>query len=142
MKPDLNRSFLRRSQRGTAAIEVALVVLVLFSLLVGAFVIGRLIWQYNVVKTATMNSGRYMAAAPWDATRQATAIQLVLDAAADVGASDVTAQVSCLPLQYTCSDSHSTTIVVTANASVSDPTHFLIGDGMGVAAASAVRHAH
>jgi hypothetical protein len=83
-----------------------------------------------------------MAAAPWDATRQATAIQLVLDAAADVGASDVTAQVSCLPLQYTCSDSHSTTIVVTANASVSDPTHFLIGDGMGVAAASAVRHAH
>jgi Flp pilus assembly protein TadG len=141
MKPDLNRSFLRRSQRGTAAIEVALVVLVLFSLLVGAFVIGRLIWQYNVVRAATMNAGTYLAAAPWTATRQSYAARMIVDAAADVGIS-AEPTFACIPFQYPCGDSHATTIIVTARAAVDDPTHFLIGDGMGVAAASAVRHAH
>jgi Flp pilus assembly protein TadG len=141
MKPDLNRSLSRRSQRGAAAVEVAFVVLVLFTLLVGAFVIGRLIWQYNVVRAATMNAGTYLAAAPWTATRQNYAAQMIVDAAADVGVAAVPNFV-CVPSQYPCGDSHATTILISARAAVDDPTHFLIGDGMGVAAASAVRHAH
>jgi Flp pilus assembly protein TadG len=144
MKPNLPPSVCRRNQHGSVAVEATAVVSILFWLILGAFVIGRLIWQYNVVRTATANAARYMAAAPWSDARQAFARQMIVNAASDAGLTGIQPDFTCTPLIYknSCGDEGATTIVVTATLPVDDPTHLLIGHGKFVAAQSSARNAH
>lgn len=54
----------RPRQRGAAAVELAVLMLATVVLMVPTFVIGRTLWQYNVLKHATYDAARYLAAVP------------------------------------------------------------------------------
>jgi Flp pilus assembly protein TadG len=49
---------LRAHQQGLAAVEFALVALLLFTLLFGVIEMGRLLWTWNAAVVATRLSGR------------------------------------------------------------------------------------
>jgi Flp pilus assembly protein TadG len=51
-------------QRGIAAIELALLMTATVFILVPTFVIAHALWQYTVLKQATDNAARYLAALP------------------------------------------------------------------------------
>lgn len=54
----------RRAQRGVAAIEFALIILVIITLMAAAYEFGRVTWQYNVLQKAAHDAARYLSSAP------------------------------------------------------------------------------
>lgn len=54
----------RRAQSGAAAIEFALIILVIFTLMAAAYEFGRVTWQYNVLQKATYDAARYLSSVP------------------------------------------------------------------------------
>jgi Flp pilus assembly protein TadG len=79
-----------RSQRGSAAIELALILMMMFVLLFATLQFGRIFWQYNAVQKATHDAARFLALVPTSEMSDLTkatgartlAQQIVVDAAA------------------------------------------------------------
>jgi Flp pilus assembly protein TadG len=101
------------AQSGGAAVEFALVLVLLISMLAGIFGFGRAFWCYNALSKATRDGARAMsvsAKAGIASQGVASARQLVLDAAASAGVPDFTGanvSVTCLDANLndsTCSD--------------------------------------
>lgn len=68
-----------RSQRGVAAIELALLTMLLLTLMLGAAEFGRAMYQYNAVVKSTRSAVRYLSAyAPGNATAIGTARNLAV----------------------------------------------------------------
>lgn len=54
----------RRAQSGVAAIEFALIIVVVFTLIAAAYAFGRVTWQYNAMQKATYDAARYLSSLP------------------------------------------------------------------------------
>lgn len=85
----LTRPALRRSQRGSATVELATVLLPLLLLITATADAGRALYTYNTLLKAARGAARFLALAnPPDATAQATALNLVLYGDVDVPATN------------------------------------------------------
>jgi len=85
----------RRAQGGVAAIEFALIILLIVTLMAAAYEFGRVTLQYNALQKATYDAARYLSSVPrvelttiaGSNTAIATAKQMVRDAASAAGIS-------------------------------------------------------
>jgi Flp pilus assembly protein TadG len=130
MKPRLNPLRSRR-QRGLVVVEVLFVTSLLCVMLLCAFVLGRLMWQYNVIAGAAGSGARYLSAGPWSDARLAQAEGLMDELAADAGVSGLTYTATC-PTGDGCADPASDTLILIARAPFSDPTQLIFGDTQSV----------
>lgn len=112
MNLTLSRTLPRR-QSGTAAVELALVLTLLITLVAGIVELGRTFWYYDALSKATRNAARTLSVslpATIATTGAAAARNVVLDAAASAGvpafdASQV--EVKCMDASFNafdCSD--------------------------------------
>lgn len=124
----------RWRQRGTAAVELSVLMLATVMLIVPTFVLCRTLWQYNVLKHATYDAARYIAAVPLyqlsdssvdmrDVAKQMVATSLIAAGVAPTSAKTaLLAQVDVLcPGVTACKAGTPDTIIVQAYLSVSDP---------------------
>jgi len=97
----MNHKHIVRHERGTATIELALVILILFTVMAFITEFGRLYWTFNVLQKATQEGARALSLAAPDQLGQLIAgvqAQMVQDVA-DAGVSGFNAaqiQISCL----------------------------------------------
>lgn len=100
-------------QRGGAAVEFALILTLLVSVLAGIFGFGRAFWYYDALNKATRDGARALSVAAKASIASqgvAAARQVVLDAALAAGVPDFTSAniaVSCLTATFaagTCTD--------------------------------------
>ena len=56
--------FARRRERGVAAVEFALILILTFFLLPAVFLFARVFYHYNVIKQATQDAANALAASP------------------------------------------------------------------------------
>lgn len=83
----------RRAQSGVAAIEFALIILVMVALMAAAYEFGRVTWQYNTLQKAAHDAARYLSSVPrveltspaGRNAAMATTRQMVLDALSAAG---------------------------------------------------------
>jgi Flp pilus assembly protein TadG len=115
------------------AVELALLLTPLMFLLLGAFVLGHVFWQYNVLKNATYSAARYVATAgTWaqlktGAARRAAVETMAKELAAEAGvASDFDVVVTCRPANA-CGGSAVTSVTIGVDVFVQDPTGFWFG---------------
>jgi Flp pilus assembly protein TadG len=141
MKAHLNPTRFRR-QRGTAAVELAFVSVLLCIMLLGGYMLGRAVWRYNLVAAAAGAGARYLSAGPWTDQRFAEAKQLIVDLAGDVGVTDLTFEKNCQPLGYACSDPKSETTQLYVSTPFDDPTGIIFTDSRLVSVTVTVRNAH
>jgi Flp pilus assembly protein TadG len=141
MKPHLNPARFWR-QRGTAAVELAFVSVLLCIMLLGGYMLGRAVWRYNLVAAAAGAGARYLSAGPWSDQRLAEAEQLIVDLAGDVGVTDLTFEKNCQPLAYACSDPKSETTQLLVSTPFDDPTGIIFTDSRLVSVTVTIRNAH
>ena len=97
----MNHKHIVRHERGTATIELALVILILFTVMAFITEFGRLYWTFNVLQKATQEGARALSLAAPNQLGQLIAgvqAQMVQDVA-DAGVSGFNAsqiQISCL----------------------------------------------
>jgi Flp pilus assembly protein TadG len=132
-----------RRQRGTAAIELAFVSVLLCIMLLGGYMLGRAVWRYNLVAAAASAGARYLSSGPWTDQRLADAEQLIVDMAGDVGVTDLTFEKpECHPPLYGCADPKSETTLLTVWTPFDDPTGIIFTDSRVVSVTVTVRNAH
>jgi Flp pilus assembly protein TadG len=142
MKTHLTPARFRR-QRGTAAIELAFVSVLLCIMLLGGYMLGRAVWRYNLVAAAASAGARYLSSGPWTDQRLADAEQLIVDMAGDVGVTDLTFEKpDCNPPLYGCADPKSETTKLTVWTPFDDPTGIIFTDSRVVSVTVTVRNAH
>jgi hypothetical protein len=142
MKAHLNPTRFRR-QRGTAAVELAFVSVLLCIMLLGGYMLGRAVWRYNLVAAAASAGARYLSAGPWTDQRLADAKQLIVDLAGDVGVIDLTFDPpGCRPPGYACSDPKSETTELTVSSPFDDPTGIIFTDSRVISVTVTVHNAH
>lgn len=145
MKTILHPALARRAQRGIVVIELAFVSFLYIVLILAAFVLGRAVFQYNVVAAAVAEGGRYLSAGPWSQARQDDAEQLICDMAADAGVSGITfSQPVCLPLGQTggCANPNTVELILSAQVPFTDPTQFVLPDSWATTVTVTVRPTH
>lgn len=117
----------QKKQKGTAAVELAIICMMAITIIPFIFLFGRVFWHYNVLKQAAFDAARYVASAhaskmianSADVTSKATA--LVADAVAVAGMDPgVDVMTLCLPT-YICSQTSGGTIKVVVAATLTDP---------------------
>lgn len=144
----------RQRQSGAAAVELAILMLFTIMLIIPTFVLGRTLFQYSVLKHATYDAARYLAAVPLyqlndpnvdmrDAAKQMVALSLI--AAGVAPASTKAALVSHMdvycPGVVACTAGTPDTIVVQAYLSVNDPVSLsMTGRLVKLTAFSTVRY--
>jgi Flp pilus assembly protein TadG len=119
---------------GAVAVELAVVLVALSFILMGIFMYGRLLWQYNVANNLATFAARYAAAGTYaelksPGTRRDDAKARVGAAAAEVGMTVVNINVSCMPSPDCVSRQTSTAIKAVLAIAVDDPTGILSSDG-------------
>ena len=65
-------SCLIKEQRGTATLELAIILPFLFSLAFGIFEFGNIIYKRHLISVGVRDAARYIASVPFDGTTQAT----------------------------------------------------------------------
>lgn len=129
-----------RLQRGVAAIELALIMTFTVVILVPTFVIAHALWQYTVLKQATDNAARYIAALPLyqlsatDPDPRDVARRMVAQAAVDAGVVAAAEENSFFanveaycPGVVNCRSSIPDTVVVGTYLTVIDPSSLSLG---------------
>lgn len=97
-----NTSYLLDRCRGVVAVEMAVILPFLVGILMATFYLGRVYWQYNVVKQVSASAARYVAQGAWteitDGSRKATAEAMVTKTLLDAGiANSVLVTIMCSP---------------------------------------------
>lgn len=106
MTPTASATLCPRRQRGGAAVEFALILTLLISVLAGIFGFGRAFWYYDAMAKATRDGARALsvsAKASIASQGVPAARQLVLDAVTRAGVPDFTSEniaVSCLDSSF------------------------------------------
>lgn len=145
----------RQRQRGSAAVELAVLMLFTIVLIIPTFVIGRTLWQYNALKHATYDAARYIAAVPLyqlndpDVDLRDAAKLMVARSLIAAGVAPASAQarlisqtdVYCPGVIGGCRTATPDTIVVKAYLQVSDPLSLsMTGRLVSLLAISSVRY--
>lgn len=107
MKPSIRENKLRsqRRQRGVAAIELALILPILLTLLTFPFFYARCFWHYTVAQKAAQDAARYMATVPLAEMRSKTlagAAQQIAEEIAKREIAELTPGKTFDPPQITC----------------------------------------
>lgn len=124
------------AQRGVVAIELAFILIFIFTLMALTLLFGRAFWQYNALQKAGGNAMRYLSSVPAvEMTRTAsaaiavaTARQMVLDAAAATGVDPMPdVNIKCIPTT-TCGagGTRPATVALSMTQVISDQTFFLL----------------
>lgn len=147
----------RARQAGAAAVELSVLMLATLVLIIPTFVIGRTLWQYNVLKHATYDAARYIAAVPlyelrdFDVDVQGQAKLMVARTLIAAGVAPASSQgslvglteVTCAGPVVGCRTATPETITVKVSIQVSDPVSLgIVGRLVQLTAVSTVRYAN
>jgi Flp pilus assembly protein TadG len=143
MRPDPYPAPSRHAQRGAVVIELLFICVFLATILFGAFVAGRVLWQYNTLLAATQAGARYLSAGPWTDQRMSDTEQLIQDLASGAQLTGVTVMHSCyMNWPKGCVDTRTELTELDVDAPVADPTGFLGGAGASLHIHVAVRNSY
>ena len=113
-------------ENGTAAVELAIIVVMATTIIPFIFLFGRVFWHYNVLKQATYDAAQYVATSATSrmmansADVQAAAVAMVNAAAQGAGMEPLAGvAVLCMP-KVICQSTNAGTIQVHATARVTD----------------------
>jgi Flp pilus assembly protein TadG len=123
----------RGRERGSVAVELALILLATSGIMAAAFTYGRAMWQYNAVKNASNSAARYLiASGEWTTlgdsksrTAAAEAVFRHLVAESGLAADNLSVTVSC---PGACDTAAPSSVTLDIGAHVSDPFSVWVGD--------------
>lgn len=127
------RSKLADRCRGAVAVEAALILPCVALMFIATFYVGRVLWQYSVLKNVSASAARYVVQAPWaeiaSGSRQAAAQAMAKQTLIDAGfANDVEVTIYC-PQKFRCNTTSPLAVITVEVDMTGNGSNFLFPGG-------------